>query len=75
MAKWVESILDGVDSFLAWLSTSLKQTSEAYCDLETADSPTVFVAHDGSLVSVIRIVGVTTLIGVPSLNAYMKESL
>lgn len=65
MVKWVDSILDGVDSFLAWLSTSLKQTTEAYCDLETADSPTVFVAHDGSLISVIRIGGVTTLIGAP----------
>jgi intracellular multiplication protein IcmB len=65
MGKWVDSILDGIDSFLAWLSASLKQTTESYCDLETADSPTVLVAHDGSLVSLIKIVGVTTLIGVP----------
>lgn len=63
MGKWVDGILDGVDSFLAWLSTSLKQTVESYCDLETADSPTVLVAHDGSLVSVIKVSGVTTLIG------------
>jgi len=65
MGKWVDSILDGIDSFLAWLSTSLKQTTESYCDLETADSPYVLVAHDGSLVSVIKISGVTTLIGAP----------
>lgn len=65
MAKWLDSLLDGVDSFLAWLSTSLKQTTESYCDLETADSPTVLVAHDGSLVSLIKISGITTLIGVP----------
>jgi intracellular multiplication protein IcmB len=41
MAKFLNSFLDGIDSFLAWLSTSLKQTTESYCDLETADSPTV----------------------------------
>ena len=63
MAKFLDSFLDGIDSFLAWLSTSLKQTVESYCDLETADSPNVLVAHDGSLISVIQIVGVTQLIG------------
>jgi len=65
MAKWIDSMFDGIDSFLAWLSASLKQTTESYCDLETADSPVTLVAHDGSLISVIKIVGVTTLIGVP----------
>lgn len=63
MAKFLDSFLDGIDSFLAWLSTSLKQTVESYCDLETADSPTVLVAHDGSLISLIQILGVTQLIG------------
>jgi intracellular multiplication protein IcmB len=63
MAKILNSFLDGIDTFLAWLSTSLKQTTESYCDLETADSPTVIVAHDGSLISLIKISGVTQLIG------------
>ena len=49
----VEPFLDGVDTFLAWLSTSLKQTTESYCDLETADSRYTLVAHDGSLISVL----------------------
>jgi intracellular multiplication protein IcmB len=63
MANFLNSFLEGVDTFLAWLSTSLKQTTEAYCDLETADSPTVIVAHDGSLISLVKISGVTQLIG------------
>lgn len=63
MAGIVSGIIDGVDTFLAWLSTSLKQTTASYCDLETADSPQVLVAHDGSLVSVLRIRGVKALIG------------
>ncbi|QDP71778.1 type IV secretion protein IcmB [Legionella israelensis] len=63
MGKWVESFFESVDTFLAWLSTSLKQTTESYCDLETADSPTVLVNHDGSLISIIKIEGITALAG------------
>ncbi len=48
MASWAESFFDGVDTFFAWLSTSLKQSTDSYCELETADSPTVLVNHDGS---------------------------
>ena len=63
MAKWAESFFEGVETFFAWLSTSLKQTTESYCELETADSPTVLVNHDGSLVSILKIEGVTALAG------------
>ncbi|MBA2657034.1 MAG: type IV secretion protein IcmB [Tatlockia sp.] len=63
MGKWVESFFEGVDTFFAWLSTSLRQTTESYCDLETADSPTVLVNHDGSLLSIIKVEGVTALAG------------
>lgn len=51
------------ESLFSWLSNSLKQNTAAYCELQTADSPTVLVAHDGSLVSVLRLGGVTTLVG------------
>jgi intracellular multiplication protein IcmB len=63
MAKWSESFFEGIDTFFAWLSTSLKQTTESYVDLETADSSTVLVNHDGSLLSVIKVEGVTALAG------------
>ncbi len=63
MAKWAESFFEGVDTFFAWLSTSLKQTTESYCELETADSPTVLVNHDGTLISILKIEGVTALAG------------
>ncbi|HAU0151621.1 TPA: type IV secretion protein IcmB [Legionella pneumophila] len=63
MANWSESFFEGVDTFFAWLSTSLKQTTESYIDLETADSPTVLVNHDGSLLSVLKIEGITGLAG------------
>ena len=58
----VKSLINGIDTFLAWLSTSLKQTTESYSDLETADDTYTLVAHDGSLVSVIEVSGVTYLL-------------
>lgn len=59
----IDPLLDGVDSILAWFSTELKQTTESYCDLETADDVHTLVARDGSLISVVRVYGVTKLIG------------
>jgi intracellular multiplication protein IcmB len=69
MRNIVDPVLDGIDSILAWFSTELKQTVESYCDLETADDPTTLVARDGSLVSVIRVHGVTRLVGNEEFNA------
>ena len=63
MANLTESFFEGMDTFFAWLSTSLKQTTESYCELETADSPTVLVNHDGSLLTLLKIEGVTALVG------------
>ncbi len=63
MANVVDAFLGGVDSILAWMSMLLKTTVSSYCDLETADSPTVLVSHDGSLLSIIKVNGVTTLLG------------
>jgi intracellular multiplication protein IcmB len=63
MRNFVDPILDGVDSILAWFSTELKQTTESYCDLETADNKNTLVARDGSLISIIKVAGVTKLIG------------
>lgn len=51
------------DGFFAWMSHRIRQTTASYCDIQTADSPTVLVAHDGSLLSVIRVSGVKALVG------------
>lgn len=60
---FIDPILDGIDSLLAWFSTEVKQTVESYCDIETAEDTHTLVARDGSLVSIIRIYGVTKLVG------------
>jgi len=61
---WANALFNGIDTFIAWLNTALKQTTESYCELQTADSPTVLVGHDGSLMSIIKVRGVKALIGV-----------
>lgn len=66
---FIDPLLDGIDSILAWFSTELKQTVESYCDLETADDPYTLVARDGSLLSVIRLFGVTKLVGQEEFNS------
>lgn len=63
MATWAESFFEGIDTLLSWLSVSMKQTTASYCELETADSDTVLVNHDGSLLSVLKVEGVTELVG------------
>lgn len=69
-----KSFLGIFESLLAWLATSIKQSSASYCDIQTADSPTVLVANDGSLVSLIRIDGVKSLIGREEFE-YIKEGM
>lgn len=65
---FIDPLLDSIDAILAWFSTELKQTVESYCDLETADDQHTLVARDGSLISVIRIFGVTQLVGQEEFN-------
>lgn len=69
MRSFVDPLIDSIDSVLAWFSTELKQTVESYCDLETAEDQYTLVARDGSLVSVVRLFGVTKLIGTEEFNA------
>ncbi|MDP3559235.1 MAG: type IV secretion protein IcmB, partial [Legionellaceae bacterium] len=74
MATFAESFFEGLDTFLAWMSSSLKQTTEAYCELETADSPTVLVNHDGSLLTCLQVEGVTGIVGGEEFK-YLIDSL
>ena len=57
--EFIKNIRAGAGSFLSWFSTSVKQTTSSYCEIQTADSPTVLVANDGSLLSVLKILFLT----------------
>jgi len=64
MGTFIDPVLDSIDALLAWMGSALGQTTEHYCTLETADNRHTLVARDGSLVSVIRLMGATELVGV-----------
>src|SRR3990167_6250888 len=59
----LSSIAGFIESMMAWMSVSVGQTTASYSDLQTADSPTTLVNHDGSLLSIIHVDGVNSLIG------------
>ena len=73
MAGMVNSVLEGIDTILAWFSVGAGQTVSAYCDIQTADSDNVLANHDGSILSVLRIDGVNALIGQDEFK-YIHES-
>lgn len=72
MKQRIKKFFGATEGLLSWFSTSIKQTTASYCDLQTADSATSLVAHDGSLVSVIRIDGVRTLVGRAEFEAILN---
>ena len=61
--KVVEPLLEGIDTLLAWFSVGVGQTVSSYCDIQTADSSTSLANHDGSLLSILEVRGVSALIG------------
>lgn len=63
MGKLTNAVFDFIDSTFAWFCSSLKQTTESYCDLETAEDEHTLVGYDGSLASVIQLNGITYLMG------------
>ena len=63
MSGIADIIIDTVDAFVAWASGAVKQTMASYCEIQTADSPTVLVSNEGSLISILKIDGVKALIG------------
>jgi intracellular multiplication protein IcmB len=74
LGQYFKALRESIESFLAWFSTALKQTTESYCDLETADSSTTLVAHDGALVSIIHVEGARQLVGEAEFK-YIHEKL
>lgn len=63
MSTLIDPVLDSIDSFLAWMGSALGQTTDYYCDVETADSRHTLVTRDGALLSIIRLHGATELVG------------
>lgn len=63
MGTFIDPVLDSIDAFMAWIGSSLGQTTDYYCSIETADSRHTLVSKEGALLSVIRLHGATELVG------------
>lgn len=72
MGTFIDPLLDSIDAVLAWMGSSLGQTTDHYCTLETADNRHTLVARDGSLVSVIKLYGATELVGLAEFDRIHK---
>ncbi|MBP9721569.1 MAG: type IV secretion protein IcmB [Gammaproteobacteria bacterium] len=48
---------------MQWLSTSFKQTTGSYCELETALDNHILASRNGSLISVFRLDGIQFIVG------------
>lgn len=63
MLRAADRFLFNLDYILWSVSRSLQLNTDAYCDLETIDGDNAFVTADGSLASLVRIEGVTSMVG------------
>ena len=63
MSSLIDPVLDSVDTLLAWFSSGLAKTIQANCDIQTADGPVSLVTNDGSLCTVMKVDGVTSIVG------------
>lgn len=61
--SFIDPVLDSIDAIMNWMGSAVGQTTESYCELETADNRHTLVARDGSLVSLIEVHGATQLVG------------
>jgi intracellular multiplication protein IcmB len=75
MSSMFASLIEGLDNAFIWLGQSSKQTLPDYCDLETAQDETVLVARDGSLMSLIRVDGVKSIVGLDNFEGSIVDPL
>lgn len=60
---FVDSVIEGVENLLIWMSSSTKQAGADYCDIESVDDEQTIAFRDGSLATIIRLHGSYRMIG------------
>ena len=63
MSSLIDPVLESVDTLLAWFSSGLATTIQSNCDIQTADGPLSLVTNDGSLCTIMKVEGVTSIVG------------
>lgn len=56
-------LIDSVETLLAWIGTGLKQSIADYCDIESVDDEHTITFKDGTLVTIISLLGSYRMIG------------
>src|SRR4051812_41003712 len=73
MRTILDPLIDIVDGLLGWIGIGLGQWAETYCKIESAEDTYNLVARDGSLVSIIRMHGITYLVGPEEFTRVHRE--
>jgi len=63
MTAVAETFIDSVEKLLAWIGTGLKQSLADYCDIESVDDAQTITFKDGSLITIISLLGSYRMIG------------
>lgn len=58
-----DGIIESVETLLAWMGTGLKQSIADYCDIESIDDEHTITFKDGTLVTIIALLGSYRMIG------------
>lgn len=58
-----DGIIQSVEALLAWIGTGLKQSMADYCDIESVDDEHTITFKDGTLVTIVSLLGSYRMIG------------
>ncbi len=58
-----DEVIESIEKLLAWVGTGLKQGIADYCDIESVDDTQTIVFKDGTLVSIVSMLGSYRMIG------------
>jgi intracellular multiplication protein IcmB len=73
MKNLLDPIIDAIDGLLGWVGVAFGQWAESYCKIESAEDQYNLVARDGSLISIIKVSGITYLVGPDEFQRIHKE--
>ena len=71
----LDKLTNGAMSVMDMFGQMGKKTPADYCDLETVDSSTVLVSHNGSLVTLVQVSGIKKLIGAQNYFSQVISSM
>lgn len=65
---FADGIIGSVETLLAWIGTGLKQSVADYCEIESVDDEHTITFKDGTLVTIVSLLGSCRMIGAEEFN-------